>query len=66
MTLAAADHTATAAGMALGSALDQLLGDPRRGHPVAGFGLLASRLEQLVEGGAQSHPDGGRGVVGSG
>ncbi|WP_375424547.1 cobalamin biosynthesis protein [uncultured Friedmanniella sp.] len=34
-----------AAGLALGFLADQLLGDPRRGHPVAGFGRLAARLE---------------------
>ncbi len=39
---------ATAAGLALGLAADALLGDPRRGHPVAGFGVLAGRLEQRV------------------
>lgn len=27
---------------------DRALGDPRRGHPVAGFGRLAGRLEQLL------------------
>ena len=46
MTLAAADAAATAAGLALGAALDQLLGDPRRGHPVAAFGRLAAALER--------------------
>lgn len=34
-----------AAGMAVGVALDRVLGDPRRGHPVAGFGAVASALE---------------------
>ena len=29
-----------------GVALDALLGDPRRGHPVAGFGRAAGWLEQ--------------------
>ncbi|RKS73774.1 adenosylcobinamide-phosphate synthase [Motilibacter peucedani] len=38
----------TAAGLLLGSALDAALGDPRRGHPVAGFGAVAARLEALV------------------
>ncbi|WP_446474086.1 cobalamin biosynthesis protein [Actinomadura opuntiae] len=38
----------SAEGLVLGVALDALLGDPRRGHPVAGFGRLASRLERLV------------------
>lgn len=46
MTLALADRVGTAAGLALGSVLDQLLGDPRRAHPVAGFGWLAGWLEQ--------------------
>jgi adenosylcobinamide-phosphate synthase len=34
-----------AAGLAAGVALDALLGDPRRGHPVAAFGRLAAGLE---------------------
>lgn len=34
-----------AAGLALGWLADQALGDPRRAHPVAGFGALASALE---------------------
>jgi adenosylcobinamide-phosphate synthase len=36
----------TAAGLALGAAADLLLADPRRGHPVAGFGTLAGALER--------------------
>jgi adenosylcobinamide-phosphate synthase len=36
----------TAAGLALGAAADLLLADPRRGHPVAGFGRLAGALER--------------------
>ncbi|MGY1802803.1 cobalamin biosynthesis protein [Blastococcus sp. SYSU D00922] len=36
----------TALGLALGSAADHLLGDPRRGHPVAGFGTTALALER--------------------
>jgi adenosylcobinamide-phosphate synthase len=36
---------ARALGLLLGVGLDAVLGDPRRGHPVAGFGALASRLE---------------------
>jgi adenosylcobinamide-phosphate synthase len=40
--------TPTAAGLALGAAADLLLADPRRGHPVAGFGRLASALERRV------------------
>jgi adenosylcobinamide-phosphate synthase len=35
-------------GLALGYAADALLGDPRRGHPVAGFGTVAARLEPLL------------------
>lgn len=34
-----------AAGLALGYLADQVLGDPRRFHPVAGFGQLAGALE---------------------
>ncbi|MGO4254918.1 cobalamin biosynthesis protein [Marmoricola sp. RAF53] len=37
---------ARAAGLLLGYAADRLLGDPRRFHPVAGFGTLAARAEQ--------------------
>jgi adenosylcobinamide-phosphate synthase len=36
------------AGLAAGLAADGLLGDPRRGHPVAGFGRLADSLERRV------------------
>lgn len=36
----------TAVGMVLGFAADRAWGDPRRWHPVAGFGVLAGRLEQ--------------------
>jgi adenosylcobinamide-phosphate synthase len=39
-----APGTATAVGLALGWAADQLLGDPRRWHPVAGFGRLATAV----------------------
>jgi len=35
-----------ALGLALGYAADRLLGDPRRAHPVAGFGSVASALER--------------------
>ncbi|MFE6864629.1 cobalamin biosynthesis protein [Nocardia sp. NPDC057668] len=34
--------------MVLGFAVDRALGDPRRGHPVAGFGNVASRLERVT------------------
>lgn len=37
---------ARALGLGLGLAVDRLLGDPRRLHPVAGFGGLAGALEQ--------------------
>ena len=41
-------HLPTAAGLTLGSAADLLLGDPRRGHPVAGFGSAAAALERVT------------------
>jgi adenosylcobinamide-phosphate synthase len=34
------------AGLLLGTVADALLGDPRRGHPVAGFGAVAATLER--------------------
>ncbi len=37
-----------AAGLAAGVGLDALLGDPRRGHPVAAFGSLAAVAERRV------------------
>jgi adenosylcobinamide-phosphate synthase len=37
--------TASAAGVAAGLVMDAAIGDPRRGHPVAAFGVAASRLE---------------------
>lgn len=37
-----------ATGIAVGFLADVLLGDPRRGHPVAGFGAGAARLEKLT------------------
>ncbi|GAA4209110.1 cobalamin biosynthesis protein [Actinocatenispora rupis] len=39
---------ANGAGLAVGAALDALLGDPRRLHPVAAFGTLANRLEHRL------------------
>jgi adenosylcobinamide-phosphate synthase len=36
----------TAAGLALGAAADLVFADPRRGHPVAGFGRAAAALER--------------------
>src|SRR3954454_3710580 len=38
----------TAAGLALGAVADGLLGDPRRCHPVAGFGSVALALERRL------------------
>ncbi|WP_280423400.1 cobalamin biosynthesis protein [Nocardia carnea] len=38
----------TAAGLLAGFALDRLFGDPQRGHPVAGFGMLAASLETVT------------------
>ena len=35
-------------GILLGYLADVALGDPRRGHPVAGFGTAAGRLERLT------------------
>jgi len=37
-----------AAGLILGVLADELLGDPRRGHPVAGFGAAATALERRL------------------
>jgi adenosylcobinamide-phosphate synthase len=39
---------ADAAGLVAGFALDAALGDPRRWHPVAGFGTVAGALEQRL------------------
>ncbi|WP_412098917.1 cobalamin biosynthesis protein [Micromonospora sp. BRA006-A] len=39
---------ANATGLVAGYALDALLGDPRRWHPVAGFGTAAGALERRV------------------
>ena len=44
MTLSA--RSASALGLLLGYAADRLLGDPRRWHPVAGFGALAAAVER--------------------
>jgi len=38
--------TSRALGLALGVLADAVLGDPRRGHPVAAFGAVATRLER--------------------
>ena len=50
MTLVPArdDAVTTACGLVLGYAVDALVGDPRRGHPVAAFGRVAARLEQRL------------------
>lgn len=40
--------TADTLGLVAGYALDSLLGDPRRWHPVAGFGRAAGALERRV------------------
>jgi adenosylcobinamide-phosphate synthase len=45
-----------AIGLLLGFAADRLLGDPRRYHPVAGFGQTAARLERRLY--ADSRPAG--------
>ena len=42
------NRLADAAGLVAGYGLDAWLGDPRRFHPVAGFGTLAQRLERRV------------------
>ncbi|WP_317451313.1 cobalamin biosynthesis protein [Gordonia jinghuaiqii] len=39
---------ATTAGLVLGFGLDEAFGDPRRGHPVAGFGRLTSAAERRL------------------
>ncbi len=38
----------TAVGLAIGAIADAALGDPRRGHPVAGFGRAAAALERSL------------------
>lgn len=40
--------SARAWGLLAGLALDRAFGDPRRGHPVAGFGSVARRLEDRL------------------
>jgi adenosylcobinamide-phosphate synthase len=37
-----------AVAIGLGAALDAIAGDPRRYHPVAGFGQVATKLERIV------------------
>ncbi|MEU8138431.1 cobalamin biosynthesis protein [Streptodolium elevatio] len=46
----------SAVGVALGVALDALVGDPRRAHPVAAFGTVAGALERRMY--ADSRPRG--------
>lgn len=41
-----ASRRSRAAGILLGHLADRILGDPRRGHPVAGFGWCANTLER--------------------
>lgn len=41
-------RTATAVGLLLGLAVDAMVGDQRRWHPVAGFGSVAAGLERLT------------------
>ncbi|WP_370468572.1 cobalamin biosynthesis protein [Streptacidiphilus sp. P02-A3a] len=41
-------RSALALGVAAGYAADAAFGDPRRGHPVAGFGRAATALEQRI------------------
>ena len=43
--MSAAPTWTVAAGLAAGLAADAVIADPRRGHPVAGFGLLATSFE---------------------
>ncbi|WP_063036883.1 cobalamin biosynthesis protein [Nocardia grenadensis] len=38
----------TAAGLLIGFAIDRAVGDPRRGHPVAGFGMVAAAVEMVT------------------
>lgn len=35
-------------GLLIGALADEVLGDPRRGHPVAGFGAVATRTERAL------------------
>ncbi|MFD1940067.1 cobalamin biosynthesis protein [Nonomuraea mangrovi] len=43
------------AGLALGVLVDAVVGDPRRGHPVALFGRAAAALEKRLYGDARPH-----------
>ncbi|WP_084635343.1 cobalamin biosynthesis protein [Propionicicella superfundia] len=44
-----------AAGLVLGWVADQVFGDPRRGHPVAGFGRVAAALERRLYSDDRAH-----------
>jgi adenosylcobinamide-phosphate synthase len=57
-TMLMARDWAGAAGLAAGYALDEILGDPRRWHPVSGYGRTAATLEKALY--APTH---GRGVA---
>lgn len=46
--------TARAVGLVAGVALDRVLGDPRRGHPVAAFGTVAAALERRLYAGSRA------------
>jgi adenosylcobinamide-phosphate synthase len=46
---------ADAAGLLLGVALDAVVGDPRRGHPVAAFGRAATALERRLYADSKVH-----------
>lgn len=48
------------ASLLAGVALDRLFGEPRRGHPLAGFGRLALAAERLLRRGAPGHALGNR------
>lgn len=43
-----ANRRSRAAGILVGHVADRIFADPRRGHPVAGFGWCANTLEQLI------------------
>jgi len=49
-----------AASALLGVLLDRLLGEPRRCHPLVGFGRLADAAERFFRAGAPGHPLGNR------
>jgi adenosylcobinamide-phosphate synthase len=73
MTTRPATATASALGLAAGLALDAVLADPRRGHPVAAFGRVAGALEQAVHRDARTAGaayalvlTGGAGLLGAG